>query len=91
VSGHEPQVPGTADVVPGIITVRHVLTAGQLEQLRAEWERIPRQPPRLLTPLPRRTRLRLWLARQADHTAIWLLNHDHDIAAGRLWRLTGHW
>ena len=44
---------------------------------------------RLLTPLPRRVRLRLAVARNADDAAIWLVTRKRHGLARRLWRVTG--
>ena len=38
-------------------------------------------------PLPRRTRIRLWLAHQVNTTGIWLVNHGHYRAALWFWRI----
>lgn len=67
-------------------------TSEQLEQFAAEWRRkySPRKV-RLLTPLPRRVRLRLLAARQVDRAAIWLVGHKRHDAAERLWRVFGMW
>jgi hypothetical protein len=46
---------------------------------------------RVLTPLPRRVRFRLWLAGHRDAVAIWLAQHGRFRAAGWAWRLTGGW
>lgn len=45
--------------------------------------------PRLLTPLPRRTRLRLRRDRCIDTAAAWLCAHHASSAAVSLWRLSG--
>lgn len=42
---------------------------------------------RLLTPLPRRTRLRLAAESAVNRIGIWLVGHGHFGAAKRLWRL----
>jgi hypothetical protein len=69
------------------------LTDEQVDRLRAEWERKVRQRGRLrvLTPLPRRVRLRLWRARQVDRAAIWLADRKRYGAAQLLWRACGTW
>jgi hypothetical protein len=46
------------------------------------------RPPVLLTPLPRRTRMRLWCTSRIDGIAIWLCDHDRFGAAEALWRMT---
>jgi len=48
-------------------------------------------PPRLLTPLPRSLRRRLWLRRRVDDAACWLACRDHGTAARRLWKLFRMW
>lgn len=67
------------------------LTEEQLAWFKAEWERKSGQRPRFLTPLPRRTRLRLAVAHVIDGIGIWLVNREHAAAAGWLWRITGRW
>jgi hypothetical protein len=47
--------------------------------------------PKLLDPLPRRVRLRLWLTDCRDAVAIWLVYRNHLRAAEWTWRLTGGW
>ena len=64
-------------------------TDEQYEQLRAAWERFGH--PRLLAPLPRRVRFRLWCERRIDRAAIALVNAGHYRAAERLWRAFGLW
>jgi hypothetical protein len=46
---------------------------------------------RLLTPLPRRVRFRLWRRRRVDLAAIWLVRHRRFRAAVALWRAFGMW
>ncbi len=58
---------------------------------KATWERDKGKPPRLLTPLPRRVRLHLWLTRQVNAAGIWLVEHGHLTAAERLWRVCRRW
>lgn len=57
-------------------------------QFAEEWRRIASKPARyrLLTPLPRRTRLRLWLTGRVDAVSIWLVCHGCSAAADWLWR-----
>ena len=47
--------------------------------------------PRLMTPLPRRTRLRLWRDHRVNTVAAWLCAHHGDRAAVALWRAFGMW
>jgi hypothetical protein len=47
--------------------------------------------PKLLDPLPRRVRLRLWLTGCRDAVAIWLVYRNPLRAAEWTWRLTGGW
>lgn len=61
----------------------------QLDQFAAEWKRQMARNhgvTRLLTPLPRRVRLRLAVARTVDRTAIWLVDRKRFRSAERLWR-----
>lgn len=69
------------------------LTSEQLDQFKAEWERQARKPGeiRLLTPLPRRVRLRLAAMRTVNRTAIRLVSGGHYRAARGLWRASGMW
>lgn len=46
---------------------------------------------RILTPLPRRVRVRLWFTHRIDGAGIWLVDHGHMDAAERLWRVCGLW
>jgi len=46
---------------------------------------------KLLTPLPRRVRLRLWLTGCVDTAAYRLVCSGHCDAAARLWRVCGMW
>lgn len=61
------------------------------ERLRRRWAKEQRKHPTLLTPLPRRVRLRLAIARRRDGLAIWLVRHRRFRAAETLWRMTGGW
>lgn len=66
-----------------------IWTDEQLAWFAAEWERAVRGPVRLLTPLPRRVRLRLAIRYVIDGAAIWLAEHGHFRAATLTWRLFG--
>lgn len=46
---------------------------------------------KILTPLPLRTRFRLWRDRQVNSVAIWFAAHDHPEAAMWTWKITGRW
>ena len=48
-------------------------------------------PPKLLTPLPRRVRLRLAVTRAINCAAFWLIDRKLYGTAERLWRLFGMW
>ena len=62
------------------------------EHLRARLAAVDwTQPPKLLDPLPWRTRLRLWKDHQVNSAGCWLVNHGHTKAAIRFWRLWGGW
>ena len=67
------------------------LTDEQLERFKAEWERKRHGHPKLLTPLPRRVRLRLAIEGAVNHVATWLACRGHYDAAERLWRACGMW
>ena len=45
----------------------------------------------LLTPLPRRVRLRLWIQHHIDGAGIWLVERGRYRVAIGLWKLTGGW
>jgi hypothetical protein len=63
-----------------------------IEAFTAELDKCMREgKPKLLTPLPRRVRLRLALTRAVDSAAIWLADRRRFGAAERLWRVTGLW
>jgi hypothetical protein len=62
-----------------------------LEALRRELQQATAAPPRLLDPLPRKVRVRLWLHGHVDDAAYWLVCHDHCTAAWRLWQLFRMW
>jgi hypothetical protein len=86
------QPPGTVPAaVPGALTVKGVLTDKELDRIRAAWERKRHGPPKLLTPLPRRVRLRLAAEHAINRAAIWLVDHGRYGAAERLWRTFGLW
>jgi hypothetical protein len=53
--------------------------------------RDPHWWPRLLTPLPRKVRFRLWYHRQVDKAAIWLVDRGRLRAAENVWRTFGTW
>jgi hypothetical protein len=60
--------------------------------LAAKFERAYRDGQvKLLTPLPRKVRLRLWLHSQADRIGCWLCDHRHPEAAIAFWRACGMW
>jgi hypothetical protein len=67
------------------------LTEEAITELRERWAQTRRGLPVLLTPLPRRTRLRLWYTRRIDSAACWLVDRRQFRAAIALWRVTGHW
>lgn len=46
---------------------------------------------KLLTPLPRKVRLRLWCTSLINKAGYWLVCHDHIRAAERLWRACRMW
>lgn len=47
--------------------------------------------PHMLTPLPARTRRRLWRDRIINRAAVWLCAHHATGAAIMLWRVSGMW
>jgi hypothetical protein len=70
-----------AHVPPG-----RVMPPGLAAELAARLEQLPAGPPRLLTPLPRRVRLRLACQGAVDDVATWLAGHGRWRAAERTWR-----
>jgi hypothetical protein len=60
-------------------------------ELAAALERAATRPPRLLTPLPLRVRLRLATARAIDTIGCWLCDHHRPGMAMLLWRVCGLW
>ena len=62
-------------------------TDEQIEKFRAEWRRkaMQRGKVRLLTPLPRRVRLRLAIEQAVTDAGIWLCDHRMWWAADLLW------
>lgn len=74
-----------------VSTDEQAWTSEQLEQFAAEWRRKMRDGtfgrPVLLTPLPRRVRLRLAAEHAVNGIGIWLVNRGRISAAKRLWRL----
>lgn len=66
-------------------------TDEQLAEFAAEWRRKHHGPPKLLTPLSRRVRVRLALTHAIDSAAIWLVDRKRYGAAERLWRAFGMW
>jgi hypothetical protein len=69
------------------------LTDAQTAELREHFERAMRAPCRyrLLTPLPRRVRARLWVTRRVDGIGIWLVGHRRFAAAQAWWQVCGTW
>ena len=72
------------------------LTDAQLEEFAAAWRKAFLSAPRhrraeLLTPLPRRVRLRLWAASKVDGLGSWLAGHHASWAAIAMWRILGMW
>jgi hypothetical protein len=65
-------------------------TDEQVEQFKAEWRRKykPREI-RLLTPLPRRVRLRLAAEQAITRAGTWLCDHRMWRAAELLWKVLG--
>lgn len=67
------------------------LSDQEVTVLREAFLRKAGGPPKLLTPLPRRVRLRLTAESAINHAGTWLVYHGHYGAAERLWRLFGMW
>ena len=88
--GYEHGERGTVHARQGWRPIAAPLTDEQLDRLKAEWERKRHGHPKILG-LPRRVRLRLAATRALDHVAMWLIDHGHYGAAGRLWRTFGMW
>lgn len=63
------------------------MSNAEIEALIREYERLSRKPPKLLTPLPRRVRLRIWRRKQLTSLGIWLADRGHLAAATRLWKI----
>lgn len=62
------------------------LTDEQFEELKAEWRRkYNAREIRLLTPLPRRVRLRLAVSQAVTDAGVWLCDHRMWWAADLLW------
>jgi hypothetical protein len=69
-----------------------MLTAEQVRELRAAFgEASAGGEPRLLTPLPRGVRLRLWRDKRIDGVAVWLTGRRQYHAAMWLWRAARLW
>jgi hypothetical protein len=70
-----------------------VISDEELRKLEARLEKALSRGghPRLMTPLPWRTRLRLAAERAADRAGCWLCGHRMGRAAVTLWRVTGMW
>lgn len=64
------------------------LSDAQIKAFSSEWIRKSKGRPVLMTPLPRRARLRLAVTRVIDTIAIKLVDHGHIDAARRLWAAT---
>ena len=69
----------------------HLLTAAELDELAERWKAAQHGPVKLLTPLPRKVRLRLWASHQVDRLAIWLVSHGRPLAGELVWRACGRW
>ena len=80
---HMPPWPFIAAAIP--------LTGDEAAQLERCWREAYGKGghPKLLTPLPRRVRLRLAVRRVLTGIGIWLVDHGHIEAARRLWTVTG--
>lgn len=74
-----------------VVEVEGELTEEQIERFRAQWERAQSGRMRLLTPLPRRVRLRLAVTGAVDRAAIRLAGVGDGRAAIWLWRAFGMW
>lgn len=82
-----PEVHGGKDCGEEVQVIRDK----ELADLEAEWRRKAGEPPRLLTPLPWRVRLRLAFEHAIDHAAIRLVGRKRYRAAGLLWRMFRMW
>lgn len=58
---------------------------------RRLYEALAKGKVQVLTPLPRRVRLRLAIQRRIDGAACWLVEHCHPRAGEALWRVFGMW
>jgi hypothetical protein len=81
---------------PGIIIGPTAMGDEEIEAFAVAWRAAYAGTPRhkgvvLLTPMPRRVRLRLAVTREIDRAAIWAITRVHWRAGVWVWRLTGHW
>ena len=69
------------------------MTEEEIAELEARWRRAMAKDsrPRLLTPLPWRTRLRLAVTHAVNVTGCWLCDHGHCTAARLLWQACRMW
>lgn len=83
-----------AEAPDGIVSLGSFTPTGeQLATIRAGLEKALARGHRVrcLTPLPRRTRLRLWRDHQANTIGAWLCAHHACGLAILLWRALGMW
>lgn len=83
-----------ADGVP--VRITHIPPGSAIDpavvaELAERLVHLQHRPPRLLTPLPRRGRVRLAAEHAVNAVAIWLACHDRAGAAERVWRICGMW
>lgn len=92
-AGARSTLPPPRMVLPrGLVPGEAAWTASQAEEWAARFRELAASGhPRLLDPLPRRARARLWLAKRIDGAAIWLLGGGHERAVIALWRVTRRW
>lgn len=63
------------------------MTPEEAEALRSHLAEALQGPVKLLTPLPRRVRLRLWFASRINRFGCRLVEHGHIRGACLLWRI----
>ncbi|HEV2375187.1 MAG TPA: hypothetical protein VGS19_23885 [Streptosporangiaceae bacterium] len=79
---------GQGHLVPPAWLEANGLTAEELERFKADFERANRTGRvKILTPLPRRVRARLWLRARVTGVGVWLMDHGRYGLAEALWRV----
>lgn len=81
-------------LVPSVLIDEICVQQAELDEMARRWREKYQATGRdnrvrLLTPLPRRTRLRLAIEHAITNAGTWLGDHVSWSAAERLWRITG--